>query len=321
MRSPSPPALLPVALAAGAALWALASDARAQQAAEPAEPAVQSTATVRPTTSTEPEQQIQTDAIFPTAARGRAPWQLLGLYELHFNLVSDEYAASDWLSYYQLRGDRNLTEHDQVSLRMDLEQRYIADSGEAGLWFGDMRFYYSRMFKLPVDTFELPAKASLYLTAPTSRASRRRGYITQPTASLTLAPSWGPLSLVAIGSFRYSFAWYAESWSGTPNTQLTAGATVQVYYSIFDWLAPSVAWVSSWSLPYETREGEGQPIREEYYFEAAINVSVPMPESAPKVDVSLAYAQGANTLEDGVYRLYFTKRDQSEIYLGVNLTY
>lgn len=307
-------------LLVGAALCALAPGASAQEGSPPTTPAPRPARGPR-TAQTQASAQIQ-DAIFPTASRGaQAPWKIIGLYELHFNAWSDEYSANDWYSLYRLRGDRNLTEHDQVSLRMDLEQKYIADPGESGLWFGDMRFYYSRMFKIPIRSFEIPAKASLYITAPTSRVSYRRGYITKPTAVLQLAPKWGPLSLLAISSLRYSFAWYAESYGGDPNMQWTAELALQAFFAVTDWLAPSVSYSPSWSLPYETREGEGRPIVEEYYWEAAINVSVPMPEAAPTLDLSLAWAQGANVLEDGVYRLYIAKRNQSEIYAAINLTY
>lgn len=266
-------------------------------------------------------EEIQIDAIIPTARRERALWQVQGLYELHLNLVSDDRSGNDWLAWYMLRGDLNLTVVDQVSLRMDLEQRFIADPGESGLFFGDMRFYYSRAFTMPVPDFPIPAKAAIYLTAPTSRISRERGIITEPTASLTLAPSLGPFTLFTTGLFRYSFARWAESSQGDPNSQITTGYTLQLYYIPFDWFAPSIAWQQLWAVPYETREGDGQPANETYYLEIALNFSVPMPEQAPSLDLSLAYAQGASVLEDGVYRLYFAKRDQSEIYFGMNLTY
>ena len=266
--------------------------------------------------------EIQLDAIIPTGARERGLWRVQALYELHFNLISDEYSANDWLSFYMLKGDLNLTDADQISLRLDLEQRYIADLGENGLWFGDMRLYYSRSFGIPIRDFRIPAKASVYLTAPTSRASRERSYITQPTAALTVAPSWGPLTLVGNGYFRYSFAEYAQSsHRGDPNNMLTTGFWLQLFYTPFDWFAPSVAWQSLWHLSYPTRENDAQPWQRTYYLELALNFSIPMPERSPSLDLSLAYGQGASVLEDGVYRLYFAKRDQSEIYLGLNLAY
>jgi hypothetical protein len=237
-------------------------------------------------------------------------------------VISDDYSANDWLSFYMLKGNFNITKNNQLSLRLDMEQRFVADPGESGLWFGDIRLYYSRKFALPIPKFPIPGKVSFYLTAPTSRQSQKRSYITKPTVVLALAPSLGPVTLVANGYFRYNFVKYAESdHRGTPNTMLTSGFMFQLIYAPLDWFAPSAAWVSTWSKPYRTRENEIQPWKENYYWEVALNFSIPMPEKAPTIDLSLAYAQGANVLEDGVYRLYFGKRDQSEIYFGLNMIY
>ncbi|MBW2261338.1 MAG: hypothetical protein JRG91_05125 [Deltaproteobacteria bacterium] len=265
---------------------------------------------------------IDLDATIPTAGKKAKLFQIQGLYELHFNVISDDHSASDWLSFYMLKANLNVTKNNQLSLRLDMEQRYVADPGESGLWFGDIRLYYSRKFALPIPKFPIPGKLSFYLTAPTSRQSQKRSYITKPTVIFALAPSLGPVTLVANGYFRYNFVKYAESdHQGTPNTMLTTGFMFQLIYAPLDWFAPSAAWVSTWNKPYRTRENEVQPWKENYYWELALNFSIPMPEKAPSIDISLAYAQGANVLEDGVYRLYFGKRDQSEIYLGLNMIY
>lgn len=270
----------------------------------------------------EEAENIQLDSILPTAGRERSFWQVQGLYELHFNVISDEHSANDWYSWYMLRGNFDITDNDQLSLRMDLLQQYIADPGESGLWFGDMRFYYSRSFTVPIPDYPIPAQASLYLTAPTSRSSQQRSYITRPTASVTLAPSLGPLTFITNGFFRYSIASYAESEHGAdPNNLFATGFWLQLFYQPFDWFAPSVAWQSAWYLDYPTREGTTQPWLSDYYFEVALNFSIPMPEAAPSLDLSLAYAQGGAVLEGGVFQMYFAKRDQTEIYFGLNLTY
>jgi hypothetical protein len=268
------------------------------------------------------EKDIELDAIIPTATDKRFRFQIQGLYELHFNVMSADYSANDWLAFWMLRGNFDVSKHDQLSLRLDLEQRFVADPGESGLWFGDIRLYYSRKFSIPIPGFPIPGKASVYVTFPTSRPSIERSYITKPTAVLALAPSWGPLTLVANGYFRYSIAKYAESsHRGNPNTMLTTGYMFQLIYVPVEWFAPSVAWLHTFSLPYETREDDRQLWQSNYYWEVALNFSVPMPEKAPGIDLSLAYAQGGNPLDDGVYRLYFAKRDQAEIYFGVNMIY
>lgn len=273
-------------------------------------------------TPDEEDAAIQVDALVPTARRERRFWQVEGLHELHANLVSDDRSGNDWTTYSMLRGNLNLTGNDQVALRMDLEQRFIADEGESGLWFGDMRLYYSRAFKVCiVPTFPVPAKASAYLTLPTSRLSQERGYVTKPTAALTLAPTFRGFTLLGNVLFQYAFAKWATSSMGDPNTQLTTGYSLQLFYRVFDWFSPSVAWEQYWNRDYRTREGESQPLQSKYYFELALNFSLPMPELGPTVDLSLAYAQGADVLEDGITRLYFNKRDQSELYLAVNVAY
>jgi hypothetical protein len=266
--------------------------------------------------------ELRSDQVFARASRGRDLWHLEATHELHFNLVSDDYSAADWLGVNVWRGDWNPTEHDQVSLRVDAEQAFIADAGESGWRFGDMRLYYSRLFVPEVRAITIPLKASIYLTAPTSRVSQERGYVTKPTAVLTASPSFGRLKLIGQGVFQYAFARYRQSSGGeSPNTQLTTGFYVQASYAVTDWFAPSLGWQSLWNLPYASREGEGQSLQQEYLFEAALNFAVPMPTEAPTVDVSLTYAQGSNVLEDGVYRMYFAKRDQSELYLTLTLGY
>jgi hypothetical protein len=290
--------------------------------AAPAAPAEE--AAPGPSPAEEGAEDIQLDAIIPTALKPAKLLQVQAVYELHFGIFSDEYSANDWLSWYMLRFDLNVTKHDQISLRGDLEQRYIADPGESGLWFGDLRLYYSRKFAIPFKgkDYKIPGKLSFYLTAPTSRQSQRRSYITRPTLSLTLAPSLGPVTFIANGYFRYSFVKYAESYEkSSPNEMIATGYMLQIIYAPVSWFAPSAAWQYIWSKPYRTREVESQPWQADYYWEVALNFSLPMPEKAPTIDISLAYAQGANVLDEGVYRLYFAKRDQSEIYLGLNLSY
>ncbi len=279
-------------------------------------------AAAEPVTGSAEATDIQLDAIIPTAAKASKLYQIQANYELHFNLFSDQYGANDWYSWYMLRFDLNLTKFDQLSLRADLEQRYIADPGETGLWFGDMRLYYSRKFAIPIKSYKLPGKLSFYLTAPTSRQSQKRTYITRPTLSLTRAPSIGPVTLIANAYFRYSFVKYAESGGRSgANERIATGYMLQLIWAATSWFAPSAAWQYIWSKAYETRENEFQAWQASYYWEVALNFSLPMPEKAPTIDVSLAYAQGSNVLDEGVYRMYFSKRDQSELYLGLSLAY
>jgi len=275
-----------------------------------------------PAKAVEQREDITLDARIPTAARPDRWFHILGVYELHFNVLSDEYSANDWLSWYMVKADFDVTKHDQLSLRADLEQRYIADQDEAGLYFGDLRFYYSRTFTIPIPDFPLPGKASLYLTAPTSRESRARSYITMPTVQLTLAPRLGPVTLLVTGIYRYAIARYAESSEGgAPNDRQTAGIAAQLIYVPVDWFAPSFYWESTWTDYYPTREGTSQGWRPDYRYEIAANFTVPLPEDWPTLDLSLVWAQGASMLSDGVYRTYFAKRDQSEVYFAINLTY
>ena len=303
-----------------ALLLVLAGAARA--APPPEEAPVAAPAPAPASEGTSEADDIEVDAIIPTASKSDRWYRILGVYELHFNVISDDYSAADWLSWFMLRTDFNVTRNNQLSLRIDLEQRHIADPGETGLYLGDLRLYYSRKFTLPIPGFPIPGKASIYLTAPTSQESRRRSYITRPTALLTFAPRWGPLTLLVTGAYRYSFAQYAESSErGAPNERQLAGFVLQLVYAPLDWFAPSFTWESTWSEPYPTREGTAQDWQGAYRFEFALNFSIPLPESWPSLDLSLAYAQGASLLEDGVYRTYFAKRDQSEIYFGLNLAF
>jgi hypothetical protein len=248
-------------------------------------------------------------------------FRLLFAYELHFNMISDDYSENDWFSYYLLQLSADVTKNNQLAVRMDLEQTYIADDAESGLWFGDMRFYYTRKFAIPFPDFAIPGKASLYLTAPTSRQSQARGYITKPTAVLGLAPSVGPFTLNATGYFRYSAAEYAETTQGDMNTMLTGGYALQLVFTPVDWFSPYFTWRNAWNKAYDTREGEAQPWLGNYGFEIATDFSLPIPEAGPAIDIILAYSQGSNNLEDGVYRTYFAKRDQTSIYLGINILY
>lgn len=266
--------------------------------------------------------ELDIDSIMKTQRDTSRFYKFLGVYELHFNMISDDHSAADWLAFWMLHAKFDVSKHDQLSVRADLEQRFLADPGESGLYFGDMRFYYTRKFSIPIPDFAIPGQASIYLTAPTSRASRARSYITKPTLQVSLAPSWGPLSLIVTGTYQYAFAEYAESSErGTPNTRMTFDIWGQILYQPFDWFAPSFLWESTWTEPYPSREGEAQDWRNDYYFEFALNFSIPMPDKWPGIDLVLAYAQGASLLEDGVYRAYFAKRDQSELYFGLNVTY
>mgnify|MGYP000999989225 CR=1 FL=1 len=275
------------------------------------------------TAATAQGQDVDISARIPTRAKTGQFWHLLAIYELHFNLVSDAYSANDVYSWYLLQAKFDVTKNNQLGVRFDMLQRYVADEGENGLFPSDLRFYYWRKFALPIPKFPIPGVASLYLTAPTSRESRSRGYVTRPTVTLSLAPSYGPLTLIVTGIYRYSFAKDAESAErSAPNERQSAGIQGQLIYQPVDWFSPSFLWQSWWAEPYPDREGHDQGWRgSTYYFEVALTFTLPMPKPWPGVDLSLAYAQGAPMLAGGIYRFAFAKRDQSELYFGLNLTY
>lgn len=301
-------------------------EADAPPTAEPAAPATAPAAEARPDTraaATARAEDVDISARIPTKPGAPQFWHLLAIYELHFNLLSDQYSANDVYNWFMVQAKFDLTRHDQLGLRMEMLQRYVADRDEAGLFFGDMRFYYWRKFALPIPKFPIPGVASLYLTAPTSRESQARSYLTRPTVQLSLAPSYGPLTLIVTGIYRYSFAKYAVSAEGSsPNERQTAAIQAQLFYQPLPWLTPSFTWQSWWNESYPPRGGGSQGWRGSYYyFEFALSFTVPMPRNWPGLDLSLAYAQGAPMLSDGTYRFAFYKRDQSELYFGLNLTY
>jgi hypothetical protein len=281
------------------------------------------TAAPAPETAVVPAEDVDISARIPTKAGAPQFWHLLAIYELHFNLMSDAYSANDVYSWYMLQAKFDVTRRDQLGIRMELLQRFVADRDESGLFFGDIRFTYWRKFALPIPKFPIPGVASIYLTAPSSRESQARSYLTRPTVSLSLAPSWGPLTLIATGIYRYSFAKYAESAEGgTPNERQSAAIQAQLLYQPLPWFTPSFLWQSWWAESYPSRENTSQGWRgSSYYFEFALTFTVPMPARSPGLDLSLVYSQGAAMLTDGLYRFAFAKRDQAELYLGVNLSY
>jgi|GEM_PF-3380875 len=269
-----------------------------------------------------PTEEIDLSARIPTKAETDRWWHLLGVYELHQNLISDDYGPNDVYSWYMAQAKFDLTRYDQLGLRLEMLQRFIADPGEAALFFGDLRFTYFRKFALPIPGFSIPGVASAYVTAPTSRESHTRSYLTRPTAQVALAPSWGPLTAIVTGIYRYSFARYGQSEEqSSPNERQTAAVQAQLLYQPLDWLAPSFLWQSYWAENYPVGGFEQGWKGSFYYFELAVNFTLPMPEEAPAIDLSLAYAQGAPMLTDGTYRFAFYHRDQSEVYLGLNVTY
>jgi hypothetical protein len=172
------------------------------------------------------------------------------------------------------------------------------------------------------NDYVIPGMVYGYLTAPTSRPSIERGIITKPTLVFALAPSIGPVTFIGRAYMQYIFARYSASKMGDPNNQFLVGYDLQLLYQTpLDWLVLSGDWSYTWYKKYQTREHEQQMWFAEYYWEAAVTFVIPMPRKAPSMDITLAYAQGANVLEEGVYRTYFVKRDQSEMYLSINLVY
>jgi len=266
---------------------------------------------------------VQLDAQLPTTPPPERFYQINGILEWHTNLVSDDYGANDFYLVYYLKGNFDVTKNNRLSLRMDLTQRFIADEGESGLWFGDMRFYYTRKFRIMAwNDYVIPGMVYGDLTAPTSRPSLERGIITKPTVVFALAPSIGPVTFIGRGYMQYVFARYSTSKMGDPNDQFLVGYDLQLLYvTPLEWLILSGDWSYTWSKKYQTRENEQQLWFGEYYWEAAVTFVIPMPKKAPSLDFTVAYAQGANVLEDGVFRTYFVKRDQSELYLSINLVY
>ena len=294
--------------------------ARADEAPPPAAPVASEASAGPPAAGA--EEDIDISARIPTRVETGRWWHLLGIYEMHMNLISDQYGSNDVYNWYMLQAKFDLTKYDQLGLRAELNQRFVADAGEAALYPGDVRFYYYRKFTLPIPGFAVPGLAYVFATAPTSRESLNRSYVTRPTALLSLAPSYGPVTLVATGMYRYSFARFAESDErSAQNERQMAGVQAQVMYQPFEWFSPSFTWLSYWTEDYPVG-GVSQGWRGNYYyFEFAATFTLPLPENAPGVDLSLAYAQGASMLTGGRYLFSFYHRDQSELYLGLNVTY
>lgn len=267
--------------------------------------------------------EVQLDAQVPTSPGSARFFQLNAIVEFHSNLVSDDYSANDFYLHYYLKGNLNVTKNNRVSLRLDLAQQFIADEGETGLWFGDIRVYYTRKFKLMTwNDYIIPGMVYGYLTAPTSRKSIQRMIITKPTVVMALAPGIGPVTFIGRTYARYIFARYAQSKMADPNPQFSVGYDLQLLYQTpLDFLILSGAWSYTWTKDYRTREGDQQLWGAEYYWEVGATFLIPMPKKGPSLDISIAYAQGNNVMEGGVYRAYFVKRDQSEMYISLNLNY
>ena len=319
------PGLLAALLVLAGGLWtpAFAQDIGQAPVVEGASPGPEPAAEPGAPEPAPREEDVDISARIPSKAEASQFWHLLAIYELHVNLFSDEYSANDAYNWYMLQAKFDLSRHDQVGVRAELLQRYVADPGENGVFFGDLRFYYWRKFTIPIEDFPIPGVAGIYLTAPTSRESQARSYVTRPTLLLTFAPSYEGFTLLLTGIYRYSFARFAESAEGSsPNERQTAGLQAQLMYQPLPWLAPSFLWQSWWSESYPAKDGSSQGWRgSSYYFEFALNFSLPMPDLWPGLDLSVAYGQGAPMLTGGTYRFAFYKRDQSEFYFGLNLTY
>ena len=268
--------------------------------------------------------EVQLDGQVITSPAPNRFYQINGIAELHFNVWSDEYSANDVLMQYYLKANFDVTKNNRLSLRLDLSQKFIADEGESGAWFGDIRVYYTRKFKIPTfyKDYKLAGMVYGYLTAPTSRPSIERGIITSPTVVFALAPRFGPVTFVVRGFLRYVFARYAQSKMGDPNNQFLGGFDVQgIWATPLDWLVISGAFSWTWIKDYRTREHNQQLWDAQYYWEVAATFVIPMPKKWPSLDLTLAYAQGADVIDGGVYRTYIAKRDQSELYLSININY
>ena len=249
-------------------------------------------------------------------------FKLIGGYRLEFNLISDDYSGNDFGSSYSIGANSYLTDKDQINIRWGMYQRYVADPGEEGLWFNDVRLYYARKFSIPIPEFSVPGKVTLRVTAPTSRSSIGRGYVSAPSLSLGLAPGVGPVTLVTSGYFVYHIARYAEYGNGTRyNTLFTAGYSLGASYSPLKWLGFSASARMSWREKYPTREGHWQDWEPGYGYSLGAGFAIPMPDEAPSLDIGLGFSQGADLLDGGVYKVYFAKREQSTVYLSIGLVY
>ena len=268
--------------------------------------------------------EVQLDGQVITSPAPKHFFQINGIAELHFNVWSDEYSANDVLMQYYLKANFDVTKNNRLSLRLDLSQKFIADEGESGAWFGDIRAYYTRKFKIPTfyKDYKIAGMVYGYLTAPTSRPSIERGIITKPTVVFALAPKFGPVTFVVRGYVRYVFAKYAQSKMADPNNQFLGGIDLQgIWATPLDWLVMSGAFSWTWIKDYRTREHNQQLWDAQYYWEVAATFVIPMPKKWPSLDLTLAYAQGADVIDGGVYRTYIAKRDQSELYLSININY
>jgi len=342
-HDPGPP--VPRRAAWGAALllgaWCLAAGAAAAQeaggggagagaAAEavPAEAAAAPAAEATPAPAAAEGEKtavtLEAKAAPAAAAAGKKRfYKVTGIAEFYLNVVSDDYTWSDFYAVYYLRGDFDVTKNNRVSLRLDLTQKFVADEGESGLWFGDMRLSYTRSFlvKTAFKGYTFPAKLDFYVTLPTARASYQRGIVTKPALVGTMAPVFGPVTLTGRLFMTYVFARYAQSKMGDPNPQFNIGYELAIAYQPLPWLVLSADWQYTWKKLYRSREGSSQLWNADYYWEVGPTFIPPLPKKGPALELSLLYSQGSRAIEDGVYRLYFVKRDQSQVYLSLNLNY
>ncbi len=116
---------------------------------------------------------------------GKRPWFVSGTAQYRTKVVNDVTPLNDQSVLYLLQGGYNLSEGLTPFIRFSLQQRFVAEEGDANyLLFGDMLLGTNIFHDVNLEALGVPRKISFQhrvgVFIPTSRASVNRNLVAAP---------------------------------------------------------------------------------------------------------------------------------------------
>lgn len=241
---------------------------------------------------------------------------LTGSAELRMLAISDEDPANDRQMNWALRADVHLYEGGTVYARLGLNQRFVAPETQSGLSLQDLSLGATYAHQLDLVSFVHRLSVSL----PTSGESQRQLlYLAPQIASIARVTVLERLTLGLTGSFQYRFHGWAESDEGRGNNQIVMGTALSADVGIFESdvygeLSLGADISTSWQKRYPAIDGYQSAASDQTFWMQDYGWSAYAYYSPWSfLSASVALEQGGNLLDEGIVRMHFLHRDETEL--------
>ena len=281
---------------------------------------------VAPLASAHAVETPPSEVVASEAAAPSKPWSAsLGLRYGRL-LVTDDTSGGDQSLAYRLGGRAEVFPGGKVSIRLGLNERFVAQPEESGFRLTDTTLSLSYGQTLPVGPKSIDVSHELAFALPTSRASSRQDLYVAVGYTLSLSMDLvSGLTASVSPNARYRAHAFAEraGMAGVMNTQWEFGSHLGLDYTLLDLgdelgnltLGASGGW--TWFRQYDAVDQHASVYADSgawnqgYDYEAHVAYVF-----LERYSLTTSIEQGSNVLRDGIVNVSWFNRDEVELALA-----